>query len=97
MRQDWGMPATPALTADSRWPLWMTEHRWAGAIALGVALGLVWGATAGVVVATLIGYGVLTVLRVSLLLGILVVGVPTLLFAHRSLKTPERPGPRHSR
>ena len=90
MGQDWDMPAPPVLSADSRWPLWMTEHRRTGAIVLGIALGLVWGVTAGVVVATVIGYGMVTVLTVSLHVGVLVVGVPTLLFTYRSLKATER-------
>jgi len=91
------MPDTPALSADSRWPLWMTGHRWAVAIALGVTLGLVWGATAAVVVATLIGYGTLNTMKVSLPLGILVVGFPALTFTYKSLKTVEQPDPRQSR
>jgi hypothetical protein len=74
----------------------MTGHRLAGAIALGVILGLVWGATAGVVVATLIGYGTLHTMTVSLPVGVLVVGVPALVFTYKSLK-PVEPGQSPSR
>jgi len=75
----------------------MTGHRWAVAIALGVTLGLVWGATAAVVVATLIGYGTLNTMKVSLPLGILVVGFPALACTYKSLKAVEQPDSRQSR
>ena len=74
----------------------MTGHRWAGAIALGVVLGLVWGATAAVVVATVMGYGTLHTMTVAVPLGVVVVGVPVLAFTYKSLKAVE-PGPNPGR
>lgn len=71
----------------------MTGHRWAGAIALGVALGLVWGATMGVIVSILVGYRTLTALTVSLPLGIVVVGLPAFFLTYRSIKRVPQPEP----
>ena len=87
------VPGSPIFTPAARWPHWMTGHRVVGALGLGVALGLAWGAMAGVVVATLIGYGTLSVMRVALPSGILVVGLPAMLMTYRSLKpvSPSRP------
>jgi len=69
----------------------------AGALGLGVALGLAWGAMAGVVGATLIGYGTLSVMRVALPSGILVVGLPAMVLTYRSLKPVSQSRPYRSR
>jgi len=91
------VPGSPIFTPTARWPHWMTGHRVAGALGLGVALGLAWGAMAGVVGATLIGYGTLSVMRVALPSGILVVGLPAMVLTYRSLKPVSQSRPYRSR
>jgi hypothetical protein len=52
------MADTPDSGPESSWARWMRDNRLAASIALGVSIGLVWGITAGVVFAVLVGYAV---------------------------------------
>ena len=52
------MADTPDSEPESSGARWMRDNRLAASIALGVSIGLVWGITAGVVFAVLVGYGV---------------------------------------
>ena len=52
------MSDAPVSEPESNWARWMRDNRLAASIALGASIGLVWGVTAGVVFAVLVGYGV---------------------------------------
>ncbi len=66
------MSETRWSTGEPRLARWRQDNRLAASIALGVCVGLVWGLTAGVGLAVLVGYGVLDSWEVFVPVGVVV-------------------------